>query len=187
MRYFLSLLGCLLVLSAAAQQMRVEDFTRYKHPFWQKATYETDKRQALLDLFTNEKGFQFFVGKTAVTAIEGEGLVTISLPHRTTSVTIKHPSYGQLVWKIPGKGVKRKKRYRAYLYTESVEKEYQQENYPIQKEEENMQTTCKTCFIDDLRANAPHKPEFLIGNPIACHYKPSGYVCHYEYPCYLLR
>ena len=81
MRYFLSLLGCLLVLSAAAQQMRVEDFTRYKHPFWQKATYETDKRQALLDLFTNEKGFQFFVGKTAVTAIEGEGLVTISLPH----------------------------------------------------------------------------------------------------------
>ncbi len=127
MRYFLSLLGCLLVLSAAAQQMRVEDFTRYKHPFWQKATYETDKRQALLDLFTNEKGFQFFVGKTAVTAIEGEGLVTISLPHRTTSVTIKHPSYGQLVWKIPGKGVKRKKRYRAYLYTESVEKEYQQE------------------------------------------------------------
>ena len=65
--------------------------------------------------------------------------------------------------------------------------EYQQKNYPIQKEKENMQTTCKTCFIDDLRAYALHRPEFLIGNPIVSHYKPTGYDCHYEYPCYLLR
>ena len=127
MRFLGFILMVVLAWPLAAQQMRVEDFARYKHPFWRKATYVTDKEQALLDFFTSEKGFQFFVGETAVTAAEGEGFVTLALPHRTTFVTIKHPSYGQVAWKIPGKGLKRKKRYRAYLYTESVEKEYRQE------------------------------------------------------------
>lgn len=127
MRFLEFILMVVLAWPLAAQQMRVEDFARYKHPFWRKATYVTDKEQALLDFFTSEKGFQFFVGETAVTAVEGEGFVTLALPHRTTFVTIKHPSYGQVAWKIPGKGLKRKKRYRAYLYTESVEKEYRQE------------------------------------------------------------
>lgn len=83
-----------------AQRMRVEDFGRYKRPFLQKAPFTTDKRQALLDFFTNEKGFQFFVGDTPVPAAEGEGMVTLTLPHRTAFLIIKHPVYGQLAWKV---------------------------------------------------------------------------------------
>ncbi len=124
--WFILLLN-ILPLPLIAQQMHVEDFKRYTHPFWQKATYETDKHFALLDILTNEKGFEFFIGSTPVAAIEGEGTLTLSLPNRTTSLLIKHPDYGQLNWKIPGKGVKKKRRYQVYLHTESPDKEYQQE------------------------------------------------------------
>lgn len=45
------------VFPVMAQRMHVEDFGRYKKPFLHKASFTTDKRQALLDFFTNEKVF----------------------------------------------------------------------------------------------------------------------------------
>lgn len=96
------------VFPVMAQRMHVEDFGRYKKPFLHKASFTTDKRQALLDFFTNEKGFQFFVEDAPVAATEGEGMVTLALPHRTGSLIIKHPVYGQLAWKVPN-GVLKKR------------------------------------------------------------------------------
>lgn len=115
------------VFPVMAQRMHVEDFGRYKKPFLHKASFTTDKRQALLDFFTNEKGFQFFVEDAPVAATEGEGMVTLALPHRTGSLIIKHPVYGQLAWKVPNGVLKKKKRYHAYLHTESLEKEFRQQ------------------------------------------------------------
>lgn len=115
------------VFPVMAQRMHVEDFGRYKKPFMHKASFTTDKRQALLDFFTNEKGFQFFVEDAPVAATEGEGMVTLALPHRTGSLIIKHPVYGQLAWKVPNGVLKKKKHYHAYLHTESLEKEFRQQ------------------------------------------------------------
>lgn len=128
MRYLWIILGCLLVVPMVmAQRMRVEDLGRYKKPFLKKASFATDKRFALLDLVTSEKGFEFSTaGGVAVEATEGEGVVTLALPHKCDFLTIKHPIYGQYTWKAP-KALKRKRRYHAYLYTESLEKEYRQE------------------------------------------------------------
>lgn len=115
------------VFPVMAQRMHVEDFGRYKKPFLHKASFTTDKRQALLDFFTNEKGFQFFVEDAPVAATEGEGMVTLALPHRTGSLIIKHPVYGQLAWKVPNGVLKKKKHYHAYLHAESLEKEFRQQ------------------------------------------------------------
>ena len=115
------------VFPVMAQRMHVEDFGRYKKPFLHKASFTTDKRQALLDFFTNEKGFQFFVEDAPVAATEGEGMVTLALPHRTGSLIIKHPVYGELAWKVPNGVLKKKKHYHAYLHTESLEKEFRQQ------------------------------------------------------------
>lgn len=115
------------VFPVMAQRMHVEDFGRYKKPFLHKASFTTDKRQALLDFFTNEKGFQFFVEDAPVAATEGEGMVTLALPHCTGSLIIKHPVYGQLAWKVPNGVLKKKKHYHAYLHTESLEKEFRQQ------------------------------------------------------------
>ena len=115
------------VFPVMAQRMHVEDFGRYKKPFLHKASFTTDKRQALLDFFTNEKGFQFFVEDAPVAATEGEGMVTLALPHRTGSLIINLPVYGQLAWKGPNGVLKKKKHYHAYLHTESLEKEFRQE------------------------------------------------------------
>ena len=115
------------VFPVMTQRMHVEDFGRYKKPFLHKASFTTDKRQALLDFFTNEKGFQFFVEDAPVAATEGEGMVTLALPHRTGSLIIKHPVYGQLAWKVPNGVLKKKKHYHAYLHTESLEKEFRQQ------------------------------------------------------------
>lgn len=127
MKYLWIIIFSVLSLSLTAQRMRVEDFARYKKPFIGKASFTTDKKFAQFDLFTNEKGFQFYVGTTSVPITEGEGFVTLTLPHHTSSLTVKHPDYGQIVWKVPGKWLKKKRHYHAYLYTESLKKEYQQE------------------------------------------------------------
>ena len=126
MRYLWIILWCVLAIPLMAQRIRVEDFGQYKKPFLRKAPYTTDKRFALFDLVTNEKGFEFTTGTMSVEATEGEGVITLALPHKCDFLTIKHPIYGQYTWKAP-KALKRKKHYHAYLYTESLEKEYRQE------------------------------------------------------------
>lgn len=126
MRYLWIILWCLWTIPLMAQRMRVEDLGRYKKQFLKKASFTTDKRFALLDLITNEKGFEFLTGGVAVETTKSEGFVTLSLPHKCDFLTIKHPVYGQYTWKVP-EALKRKKHYHAYLYTESLDKEYRQE------------------------------------------------------------
>ena len=127
MKHLWIIILSIVTLSASAQRMRVEDFGRYRKPFFKKATWPTDKRQALLDLFTGETGFQFFAGDIPASSTENDGSITLALPPRTAFLTIKHPDYGQISWKIPGKALKKKKRYHAYLYTESIDKEFRQQ------------------------------------------------------------
>lgn len=45
------------VFPVMAQRMHVEDFGRYKKPFLHKASFTTDKRQALLDFLLMKKVF----------------------------------------------------------------------------------------------------------------------------------
>ena len=127
MRYLWTILFCVLFVPSMAQRIHIEEFAQYKKPLLGKASFSTDKQHALLDLITIEKGFQFFIGDAAITPTEGEGVVTLSLPDRTGALTIKHPEYGQLTWKVPGKGLRKRRHYHAYLQTESLAKAFQQQ------------------------------------------------------------
>ena len=110
----------------SAQQIKVDDFSRLKKPFLGAKPYTTDKQFALLDLYTQESGFEFLIGKQPVITQEGDGFLTLSIPDKTRSVIIKHPEYGQLVWKTPEE-LRKKKHYQAYLFTDSPDKEYKVE------------------------------------------------------------
>lgn len=107
----------------SARQIAVDDFVRLKKPFLRPKTFSTDKQFALLDLYTQESGFEFFVGKQPVEVEEGDGFLTLKLPDKTRHFTIKHPEYGQFTWKAP-EDLRKKKHYQAYLFTDSPDKEY---------------------------------------------------------------
>lgn len=127
MKHLWIIILSIITLTASAQKMQVEDFGRYRKPLFKRATWPTDKHQALLDLYTNETGFQFLADDTPVTATENDGSITLALPPRTNFLTISHPDYGQLTWRIPGKPLKKRKRYLASLHTESPDKEFHQQ------------------------------------------------------------
>ena len=111
----------LVCLPLAAQQMRVGDFARLKGCKVQK-----EKGVALLDLETEDTGFTFTVnGNQAVEAQPGEGFIQLRLPHKTTYLTIQHPAYGRLSWRVPdGKKLKKRRHYRAVLYAGDPTKLY---------------------------------------------------------------
>lgn len=125
LRAFIIIWGCLWAIPffLSAQQIRVDDFSRLKKPFLGAKTYPTDKQFALLDLYTQETGFEFLIGQQSIQAQEGDGFLTLSLPDKTRFFTIKHPEYGQLLWKVPEE-LRKKKHYQAYLFTDSPDKEY---------------------------------------------------------------
>ena len=128
LKAFIIIWSCLWAIPffLSAQQIRVDDFSRLKKPFLGAKTYRTDKQFALLDLYTQESGFEFLIGKQPLEAQEGNGFLTLSLPDKTRFFTIKHPEYGQLIWKIPEE-LRKKKHYQAYLFTDSPDKEYKVE------------------------------------------------------------
>ena len=114
-----------LTLSVAAQQMEIQNFKKQSKGVLNVHHVVTDKQQAIVDLKTGEKGFTFLAnGKTEVQAEEGDGLFALKVPHKTTFLVVKHPDYGQLTWKVPGKGLKKKQHYEAFLLTFSPDKEY---------------------------------------------------------------
>lgn len=127
-------LSLLLVLAClppvAAQQMRVEDFAVQHRPLLKPAEVPVDKGAALLDFVTAEKGFSFLAGgKQPAAAEEGEGVITVTLPHKTAYVTIRHPDFGQLVWRVPnGRYLKRRHHYRAQLLTLDPAKDFKSPN-----------------------------------------------------------
>lgn len=108
------------------QEMRVEEFDRRSRPLWKRAEVPVDKTFALMDFITEEKGFTFLAGgKQPAEAEEGDGKVTVKLPHRTAYVTIQHPDFGQLVWRVPGgKLLKRLRHYEALLIAYDPTKDY---------------------------------------------------------------
>ena len=113
------------VLPSDAQKISIEQFKRVKKDLLNQTPLSKDKKQATLDLLTDEKGFTFKAdGKVEVQAEEGDGKLTVLTPHKTKFLVIKHPDYGQLTWKVPGKGLKKKKHYQANLLTDKPGKEY---------------------------------------------------------------
>lgn len=113
------------VLPSDAQKINIEQFKRVKKDLLNQTPLSKDKKQATLDLLTDEKGFTFKAdGKVEVQAEEGDGKLTVLTPHKTKFLVIKHPDYGQLTWKVPGKGLKKKKHYQANLLTDKPGKEY---------------------------------------------------------------
>ena len=123
-RYLVALLWLLTAIPLMAQQMSVREFVREKRAARKAHAVQLDKRQAVLDLRTNESGFLFSMGAEKFTPEEADGYVRLLLPHKCTYLTIAHPDYGQISWKIPGKGLKKKKYYSADLITNSLDKEY---------------------------------------------------------------
>ena len=108
-----------------AQTMEVKDFTRMKRPLWKRSKVVVDKQKALLDLTATEKGFTFKANGTEEAEIaEGDGIITVKVPHKTRFLTIAHPTFGQLTWRVPVKYLKRKKHYRATLLTSDPTKAY---------------------------------------------------------------
>ena len=123
------LLGILLIailsLPCVAQKISIGQFKRVKFDFAKKKIYPVDKKMATLDLKTDEKGFTFKAdGKTEIAAQEGDGQITLLAPHKTAFILVKHPEYGQLIWKVPGKGLRKKKHYQAIMQTDKPGKEY---------------------------------------------------------------
>lgn len=119
----------LTVVPLLAQQIEVIDFARQKNGLFsrlfKKQKVATDKKLALLDFKTGEKGFEFKAnGTTAVQVDEGDGVLTLKVPHKTVFIIIKHPDYGQLTWKVPHKQLKKKKHYQGTLLTYNPDKEY---------------------------------------------------------------
>lgn len=120
---------------ANAQQMGIEDFSRLKRPFWKRSKVTIDKQKAIIDLYTEEKGFAFTAnGKEAAEAKEGEGVITVKVPTKTHHLTIKHPQYGTLTWRVPVKYLKRKKHYRATLLANDSTKKYKLKEQWVQFE-----------------------------------------------------
>lgn len=124
-RLLTMLIFCCWLLPLGAQQMWVEDFTRLKRPVWNRSKVVVDKKLALLDLKTEQKGFSFAAnGKQPAEAEEGDGVITVKLPHKTQYVIIKHPEFGLYTWRVPIKHLKRKNHYSATLQTVDQSKEY---------------------------------------------------------------
>ena len=120
-RLSLLLFLVLVCLPISAQQMSIGDFARLKG-----IKVQREKTVALLDLETQESGFSFMAnGTQAVEAQPGEGFLQLQLPHKTTYLTVQHPTYGRLIWVVPkGKKLKRFRHYKAVLYAGDPTKQY---------------------------------------------------------------
>lgn len=113
------------VLPMVAQNMSIEGFARQGDSMLSQLKVKKDKQQATFLLTTGETGFTFKAdGQTEVQAEEGEGLLTLKVPDKTRFLTITHADYGQLTWRAPDKGLRKKKIYHAYLQTYNPDKEY---------------------------------------------------------------
>lgn len=109
----------------AAQQMRIEGFSRDRASIIKQTKPAVDKQFALIDLETEQTGFTFMAdGKNKAAAEEGDGVITVKVPHKTRYITVKHPDFGIYTWRVPGKYLKKKRHYRATLYAKAYEKEY---------------------------------------------------------------
>lgn len=102
-----------------AQDMRVENFSQLKKKFLCKKNFDTDKTQAILDIYTTEKGFTFKANgkEDASPKEETDDHITLLLPTNTRYLQIKHAKFGELSWKVPPKVkfLKKKKHYQCYL------------------------------------------------------------------------
>ena len=108
-----------------AQKIGVEGFKKVKKDLLNQTPLPVDKTQATMDFLTDEKGFTFKAdGKIDVQPEEGDGKITVLTPHKTKFLLIKQPDYGQYTWKVPGKGLKKKKHYQANLLSDKPGKEY---------------------------------------------------------------
>ena len=124
-RLLVILLIAVLFLPCAAQKISIGQFKRVKFDLATRKFLPVDKKMATLDLKTDEKGFTFKAdGKTPIAAQEGDGQITLLAPHKTAYLLVEHPDYGQLMWKVPGKGLRKKKHYQAIMQTDKPGKEY---------------------------------------------------------------
>ena len=124
-RLLVILLIAVLFLPCAAQKISIGQFKRVKFDLATRKVLPVDKKMATLDLKTDEKGFTFKAdGKTPIAAQEGDGQITLLAPHKTAYLLVEHPDYGQLMWKVPGKGLRKKKHYRVIMQTDKPGKEY---------------------------------------------------------------
>lgn len=105
------------LLPLTAQQMSITEFTRLRRSLFKPSAVAIDKSAVLFDFETYEKGFEFLAdGKTPGAADEGENIITVTLPHNTSYLSVSHPVFGRLIWKVPdGKKLKKGNHYRAVL------------------------------------------------------------------------
>ena len=134
--------------------MRIEGFSRIRASIVKRTKPTIDKQYALLDLATEQTGFSFLAdGKNKAAAEEGDGIITLKLPHKTRYVTVKHPDFGQYTWRVPGKGLRKRRHYHATLFAKADEKEYklgwQWVQFGISPENAVLHIDSTTCLIRD--------------------------------------
>lgn len=113
------------VLPTVAQDMSIVGFAKKKGSLIRNLLVERDSKQATLLLSTDEKGFTFKAdGTTEVQAEQDDGRLIVKVPHKTRYLTITHPDYGQMTWRVPSGSLRKKKIYHAYLQTYHPDKEY---------------------------------------------------------------
>ncbi|MBQ8458155.1 MAG: PEGA domain-containing protein [Prevotella sp.] len=116
------------MLPLAAQNMSIVGFGKQKKSLIKDIKVPRDREMATFILTTDEKGFTFKAnGTTEVKAEEGEGMLTLKVPHKTQYLTVTHPDYGQITWRVPSGSLRKKRIYQAYLQTYDPSKEYKKE------------------------------------------------------------
>lgn len=126
MRQLLTVLSLILfMLSSESQQICVSDFEHISRPIWKRTPVKVDEDNALLDFITEKKGFEFkTAGGEKIKVKDGDGMLTLTVPHKTKYLRIQHPDYAEYVWRVPSGGLRKRNRYRASLHATDLSKGY---------------------------------------------------------------
>ena len=116
-----------------AQTITVENFKHLKKPplpFLFQPSFSTDKNFAILDFITDKKGFTFTDAKeNPIEFEEGEGVISLKLAPDSKYIRIQHEDFGQAVYRVPVKSLKKNQHYQATLIAADMTKEF---NNPMQ-------------------------------------------------------
>lgn len=130
MKKFLSVILLFLSVQCVfAQNITIENFEHLNNPFLKRmlhlSSVTTDKNNAIVDFKTEKKGFKFATPKISeIEAEEGDGIITVKLPHKTKFVIVSHPEYGEFTWRVPVEYLKKKNHYTADLFAIDLTKDF---------------------------------------------------------------
>lgn len=120
----------ILVQLAVAQSITVDNFQHHKHYIWQiNSGLPLDKKTAVVALKTEDKTFQFKTVKgELIDAEESDTGIILKVADKTKYIVINHPDFGELVWRVPTKYLKKHNYYTADLLSTDLTREFKNPN-----------------------------------------------------------